>query len=118
MKNQSSAKKAFVKYDKPFKKTLTKSDLFTGGKSAELAVFYNIAYFRIAGFINFLLGNSYEKDKSKLEAVFTGWLNNIRQNKEHPAFKPHTLSYAIIYGKVMPLIKIHQAMNLQAPTFI
>lgn len=55
---------------------LTPEALFTSPKqkTAEFAVFYNIAFFRIAGLLNHLLGNSYEENKNKLEGVFTDWL--------------------------------------------
>jgi hypothetical protein len=52
----------------------TQYEVFTGGKLPEFAVFYNIAFFRMAGVVNHLLGNKYEKNKDNLEKIFENWL--------------------------------------------
>lgn len=54
----------------------TQEELYTSPKqkTPELAVFYNIAFFRVAGIVNHLLGNSYEQDKNRLENVYINWL--------------------------------------------
>lgn len=46
-----------------------RDDFFTGAKTPEYAVFYNIAFFKIAGFINFLKNKNFESDKMKLEGI-------------------------------------------------
>jgi hypothetical protein len=60
------------------KRTPSRDDLFTGGKTPEYAVFYNIAFFKIAGFINFLINKTFEDDKMKLEGI----INDIIKKPE------------------------------------
>ncbi len=61
---------------------LTKEQMFTGGKTPELAIFYNIAFFRMAGYLNFLLGNDYETDKDSLEKVVKIWKSKVSDNAD------------------------------------
>lgn len=60
----------------------SRDELFTGGKVPEFTVFYNIAFFRVAGLLNHLLNNSYELDKNKLETVYAQYLKESRSGKD------------------------------------
>ncbi|HCC29638.1 MAG TPA: hypothetical protein DEQ03_06255, partial [Marinilabiliales bacterium] len=57
------------------KKELNREDVFTGGKTPELTIYYNIAYFRMAGLINALCGNKLERDKDALEQFMKAFIN-------------------------------------------
>jgi|GEM_PF-2058743 len=48
----------------------SKLETWTGGKRPELAVFYNVAYFRIAGMLSHYLNKTHEHDKDALELLF------------------------------------------------
>jgi hypothetical protein len=61
-------------------------DVFTGGKLPEFTVFYNMAYFRMAGVVNHLLGNKYESNKDKLETQFTEWLAKTKDDSDEKVF--------------------------------
>lgn len=65
---------------------LTKKDLFAGGKLPEFAIFYNIAFFRIAGLISHLLGKPFESDKNKLEETFQEWLGDATNQNNDKVF--------------------------------
>lgn len=67
-----------------FTKALKQDDLFTGGKLPEFAVFYNIAFFNMAGLLYHLINpkEGYENDKDKLERAFKKWLEGIQQNQD------------------------------------
>ena len=60
----------------------TLGDLYMGGKYPEFTVFYNVAFFRMAGFLNHLRAGSYEKDKNHLESSFKTWLNKIKNDND------------------------------------
>lgn len=69
-----------------FSRTITKKDVFTGGKYPEFAIFFNLAFFRIAGLVNHLLGKKYEANKSTLEKEFDSWLKNANDTKNDKVF--------------------------------
>ncbi len=60
---------------------------FTGGKLPELAIFFNVAFFRTAGVVNHFLGNKYENDKDALEKIFTDW---VKAEKNQLCHKPES----------------------------
>jgi hypothetical protein len=64
------------------KAPLSKEVLFTGGKFPEFAVFYNVAFFRLCGYLNHLLGNPYTFDKDKLEKVFAVWQDSLKAGND------------------------------------
>lgn len=60
----------------------TRADFFIGGKLPEFTIFFNIAFFRLAGYINYLQGKSYEGDKRELENVFGKWKAKVDDGVE------------------------------------
>jgi hypothetical protein len=60
----------------------TQRELFTGGKTAQLAIFNNMAFTRIAGLLNHLRQKPHTDDKDVLEQVFKKWLG------DNPTKKP------------------------------
>ena len=57
----------------------TQFELFTGGKTPAFALFYNLAYFRVAGMVCFSLGHVFIEDKDQEQAIqtkFETWLDN------------------------------------------
>jgi hypothetical protein len=64
------------KYPKKEDRIPTRDELFTGWKVPHIAVFYNIAFFKLAGYVNHLLGNPFEDSKNDLEANLNSFLNN------------------------------------------
>ncbi len=65
---------------------ISKKDLFTGGKLPEFTVFYNMAFFKIAGLINHLQGEAYEEDKQLLEKKFKNFLRDSNDPKHDRVF--------------------------------
>lgn len=56
------------------KKPISKFELFTGGKTAASALFYNLAHARIAGIVYQLLGKPYTHDEGVIQNFYEEWL--------------------------------------------
>jgi hypothetical protein len=78
MKRETTNPRTSYRKNETENKPLSKEILFTGGKSPEFAVFYNVAFFRLCGYLNHLSGNTYTNDKNKLEKYFTDWVSSIK----------------------------------------
>lgn len=70
----------------PIPRIITKKDVFTGGKYPEFAIFFNLAFFRIAGLINHLRGEKYEANKDALLTKVDSWLKNANDAKNDKVF--------------------------------